>query len=156
VHRRITVRRSDGAEVCRSCMTGPRAAYREIVVEAWPPDVAAFLRGQGKPGGGLPAHNPECPAASKEHDLKIDSPRSGGFYAVTGALKADSQKIPLKVHASRAGERVHWYVDERFVGSGSPDRTFYVDPVPGAHRAVVIDAQGRSDGVTFRVGRGMP
>jgi penicillin-binding protein 1C len=156
LHRRITVRRSDGLEVCRSCMTGPRSAYKEIVVELWPPDVAAFLRGQGKPAGFLPAHNPECPAASKENDLKIDSPRPGGFYAVTGALKEDSQKIPLKVHASRAGERVHWYVDDRFIGSGSPDRTFYVDPVPGAHRAVVIDAQGRSDGVTFRVGRGMP
>lgn len=150
LHRRITVEKRTGREVCRACMTGPRGAYAERTVRHWPPEVAAFLRGQGRATETLPPHAPRCPAVDAATELKIQSPRSGGGYRVTEALSAARQKIPLRA-AARRDEPVYWYLDGVLLGRARPDDVLAIDPRPGRHRVAVADGRGRMDQVEFVV-----
>ncbi len=153
VHRRIMVRKKDGVEVCTHCMTGPRNAYTEKVAEVWMPDVATFLRQKGFSTITLPPHNPACKASRNELGLKIRSPMAGGYYAVTDALQGAAQKIPLMLQSQSGTERVYWFVDEVFIGQGSPDQTHYLQPTPGRHRLSVVDSRGQFDSLEFFVRR---
>jgi penicillin-binding protein 1C len=140
-----------GFETCRECRTGPRSAYRRKVVTLWPPEVAAFLRSQGKALAPLPPHNPACPALGREGGLRIESPRAGGSYQVTEALRRGRQKLPLRAASQRGDGPVYWYLDGALLGRAGPDETLFVDPWPGSHRVAVADSRGRLDQVEFVV-----
>lgn len=150
LHRVVTVEKRTGREVCRVCMTGRRSDYAERVVRYWPPEVAAFLRGQGRSGSAPPRHNPRCSAVDDAAELKIQSPRAGGGYRVTEALSSARQKISLKA-VSRRDEPVYWYLDGFLLGRARPDEPLAIDPRPGRHRVVVTDSRGRLDQVEFVV-----
>jgi membrane carboxypeptidase/penicillin-binding protein PbpC len=136
-------------------MDGPLKAYQEKIVEVWPPDIATFFRSRGRTDILLPPHNPHCRAILEEKDkgLRMRSPLPGGFYAVTNALAGNAQKIPLMVQSRHSDMKVYWYVDNVLVGQGSPDQVFYIQPMPGLHRASVLDTRGQFDTVDFRVRR---
>jgi penicillin-binding protein 1C len=153
VHRRLTVRKKDGVEVCAACMTGPRSAYAEKIVQVWMPDVASFLRQKGFSTVLMPRHNPTCQAARNDRGLKIRSPMAGGYYAVTDVLEGTAQKIPLMLQSQSGTEKVYWFIDDVFLGQGSPDQTHYLKPVPGRHRLSVVDGRGQFDSVEFFVRR---
>jgi penicillin-binding protein 1C len=151
VHQAVAVRRADGKEVCPSCMAGRRREYGTRVVEMWPPAVARFLRDTGRWSSPWPEHNPLCRAVDRAGGLRIDCPRPGGAYAVTAAIPADRQKIPLRAQSRRPEERVQWYVDGRPVAEGLSTEVFYFTPSPGQHEVEVVGARGAFDKTWFRV-----
>ncbi len=155
VHQQIQVRKKDGLQVCRLCMSGPRKAYVEKTIEIWPPDIAAFFRSRGKLETIPPAHNPSCPGllSDKDKALRLRSPLPGGFYTLTDALSHEAQRIPLMVQGRHGESTVFWYVDDQLVGEGPPDRVFYVKPIPGRHRVSVMDIRGHFDTAEFNVRR---
>ncbi len=155
IHRLIQVRRSDGAQVCSTCMTESRSHYNRRSVEVWPPDVSAFLRTMGKRIAPLPKHNPTCTASHLDQSLKLKSPLPSGFYAVTRAVGAEQQKILLQAYSQRASGLLFWYLNDRLIAQGPPDKTFFVDAIPGRHRLTVMNTWGDSDSVTFFVRRRM-
>ncbi|MBL0057937.1 MAG: penicillin-binding protein 1C [Elusimicrobia bacterium] len=140
-----------GFETCRECRTGARSAYRRKVITLWPPEVAAFLRSQGKALAPLPPHNPACPVLEREGGLRIEIPRAGGSYQVTEALRRGRQKLPLRAASQRGDGPVYWYLDGALLGRAGPDETLFVDPWPGSHRVAVADSRGRLDQVEFVV-----
>ncbi len=151
LHVEAVVEKKTGFETCRECRTGPRSAYRRRVITLWPPEVASFLRSQGKASAPLPKHHPACPALERTGGLRIESPRAGGSYQVTEALRRGRQKLPLRAASQRGDEPVYWYMDGALLGRARPDETLFVDPWPGSHRVAVADSRGRLDQVDFVV-----
>jgi penicillin-binding protein 1C len=136
------VDRRTGRDACRACRTGRPSDYVERPVLRWPPEVAAYLRRQGKPPPPLPAHNPRCPRVDATGGLAIQSPRPNGDYALTGALPGESQKLTLRVDSDRGEEDVFWFLDGVLLGRRRPDDAMAVDPTAGAHVVEVYTPGG--------------
>lgn len=151
VHHQIYIRKSDGLEVCRYCMSGFPKEYYSKIVEIWPPDVASFLRSRNKEVESIPKHNSDCNAIEARKGLKIKSPMPNGCYVITSALPVKTQKIMLKVQSDISCETVYWFVDDRLIAQGSSDKEFYVAPVEGEHTVVVINVRGQFDSVKLKV-----
>lgn len=151
VHRCIYVRKADGVEVCRYCMSDHQDKYLSRIVEIWPPDVASALRAMGRKIEKIPKHNPECNAFNVRDGLRIRSPMSRGYYAVNRMLPFDEQKILLKAESDTDCEIVYWFLDDTLIHKGSPDQMFYINPEPGEHIITVIDTRGRNDEVKFKI-----
>lgn len=155
IHRLVWIRKLDECEVCRYCMNGRSAEYRSETAEVWPPEVSAYLRSTGRLKGKIPRHNPLCQALAAGSDLKIASPRRGGFYQLDPKLTKDEQRIMLKAEASTPADTVFWFLDDRLVFRGSPDRVFFIAAEPGTHTVRLTDFRGRSQAVTFKVRKGV-
>jgi len=85
------------------------------------------------------------PAARRPH---IVSPVSGAVYALDPDIPAGRQRIRFAAIGSTAGGR--WRLDARDLGSA--DTSPAILPPPGAHRLVLMGADGRAlDRVLFTV-----
>ena len=153
IHQRVYKERKTGYQVCQYCMAGKREEYTTEIVEVWPPEIASFLRQQGKTATTIPQHNPHCPAIARSKGLKIKSPLPGGSYVLTKALSLAEQRIPLQVHSQRKEPIVYWYRDDIFIGQGSPDKICFLDPLPGLHQITVVNSLGQFDSVKIRIQR---
>ncbi len=153
IHHRLTFDRKTGDEVCRTCMTQPARAYLEKTVEVWPPEVATYLRQQGKPAGITVRHNPACSALLSTSGLKIKSPLPNSHFTLSEALASRHQKIPLIAQCEHPADDVYWYVDQRWVGQTKADAPMYLNPTPGRHSVSAVNARGQSDRVSFQVSR---
>ena len=147
VHHCIYVKKSNGMEVCRYCMNGKPKEYKEKIVEIWSPDIASYLRMNGKSFDVIPKHNPLCFAINDKKGLKIKSPLKGGVYTISKALSVDEQKIALKAESDVNNEDVYWFVDNVVIAKGSPDETFFIKPDPGKHKITVMNSRGQYDTV---------
>jgi penicillin-binding protein 1C len=151
VHKRVWIRKKDGVEVCLRCMTGKPSEYESRRWEVWPPEIAGFLRTQGKRYQPLPPHNPDCPAPPERPAPRIVSPEAGARYVLTKGLPRDAQRLALSAQASPDVKRLFWFVGEKPLGSVRPDGVIFWAPEPGDRVVSVLDSAGRSTAVTIRV-----
>lgn len=151
IHQKIQVRKRDGVEMCRYCMNGLPGEYADTIIEMWPPDVASFLRKNGKKGTIIPKHNSECTAFFSAKVLKIKSPLSNSYYALNSALPIENQKIELNAQSVNPEAEVFWYVDDYLLARGFPDQKVFMQPTSGKHLITVMDARGAFDTVSINV-----
>ncbi|MDD5491966.1 MAG: penicillin-binding protein 1C [bacterium] len=151
VHQKIQVRKKDGKEVCRYCMDGLPGEYKDKVIEIWPPDVASFLRKNGRKVATTPEHNTTCTVFASAKELKIESPLPNSHYVFNPALPAGSQKIELTAQSVNPGTEVYWYVDDCLLARGSPDKMVLMQPAIGEHKITVMNARGAYDTVSINV-----
>jgi len=152
VHKKITIRKKTGMQVCSRCMTGPKSDYKSKIVESWPGEIASFLRTRGHRYSAMPGHNPECTYYTQKQKPRIISPSDLSEYELVEHLPQDSQKIPLRAFVSQdSGEEVYWFAGKKLLYRGSADKTYFFAPDKGKCIISVVDSRGRSDSVTIRV-----
>ncbi|MFH1278029.1 MAG: penicillin-binding protein 1C [Candidatus Eisenbacteria bacterium] len=149
LHRVIELDGTRGFTVCSRCREGRPADPR--VVEWWPPGVAEHLRRRGLSAEAILPHDPECPAFGEEGPPEIISPRGGMEYCLRPGVPDEDQRIAFAAGAVAGSHRIYWFLDGALVWSGSPGRTFFFSPGPGAHTATVKDERGRASSVRFQV-----
>jgi penicillin-binding protein 1C len=154
VHKRITVRKSDGKEACYACMTGPTSSYREKVVEVWPPDVQWFLQKNGRRHDVIPAHVPGCPRYQDRPGPRIISPSPGSHYEVKADLPGPSQKMALVAQAGADAGDLFWFLGDHLIAQGPLEKPAFWDPMPGKWEMSVVDSKGRSASASFVVSKG--
>lgn len=148
VHHCIYVKKSNGMEVCRYCMNGKPKEYEKKIIEIWLPDIASYLRKNGKGFDTIPKHNPLCTAINDKKGLKIKSPLKGGVYTITKVLPVDEQKIALKAESDAgSNDDIYWLVDNVIIAKGSPDETFFIKLDPGNYKITVMNSRGQYDTV---------
>jgi penicillin-binding protein 1C len=150
-HRRIWIRKKDGREVCRYCMTGKPEEYYSKVFEVWPPDVTRFLRSHGKKFEAIPRHNPDCAYFYSRFKPRITSPKADGKYELNAGIPLENQKITLSVQAGPDVDQVYWFLNGRLIHQGKPDKLFFWSPEAGKWEVSVVDSRGRADKVTMLV-----
>ncbi len=166
VHVAVKVDVATGFRLCPRCIGGSEHAER--VAEAWPAELAAWLRRHGQGGNLLPEHNPRCgsraciPArgdftaegwCAGMHTLQaaeaphILSPARGQTYVLLA--DAAEQRLPLRA-ASRAAT-LYWFVGGALFTTAGPLEPAFWPLERGTHQITCADDAGNTASVTISV-----
>jgi len=149
VHRRVLVDASTGLRVAGSCLEG-REVRQEVVTE-FPAELTAWWRMGGMPVPPVPGPDPGCRDALAGQGPRITSPRDGAAYRLRAESPDRFQRVGLAAQAGADAGELAWFQDGRLVARLHPGEQSFLGLSPGSHRLVVVDSQGRSDGVTYLV-----
>lgn len=119
----------------------PCALHRGGPEAAWPAAVASILNRREAP-------EPEAPPAEA---VRIRTPARGSVYRWLPGLDVDAQRLALEAASDRAGETLHWFVDDRPAGKSRPGEPLFWPLERGAHQIVCCSARGSSDRVRIAV-----
>ena len=119
----------------------PCALHRGGPEAAWPAAVASILNRREAP-------EPESPPAEA---VRIRTPARGSVYRWLPGLEVDAQRLALEAASDRAGETLHWFVDDRPAGKSRPGEPLFWPLERGAHQIVCCSARGPSDRVQIAV-----
>ena len=116
-------------------------AHRDGAEAVWPVEVAAFLNRRAAPAG----------EGAEGEPVRIRTPARGSVYRWVPELEVDAQRLALEAASGRAGETVHWFVDDRPVGRSRAGEPLFWTLERGAHQIVCSTARGASDRVEIAV-----
>ncbi len=119
----------------------PCPVHRNGSAAAWPAAVASFLARRATPVA------EEEPAAA----VRILAPARGSIYRWMPDLDVDAQKLALDAASDRAGERLHWFIDDRPVGQSRAGTPLFWPLQRGTHQIVCSSVRGPSDRVEIAV-----
>ena len=148
LHRRVWIDERTGAQACPPYDPGHT---RSEIFEFWPTDLLQlFVQ------AGMPRRRPP-PSSDCQRDVQsgtapsITSPVIAASYTIRLAhLGKDS--IPLSANADSEVRRLHWFVDESYVGTSAPSVALGWKPRTSGHYLVrAIDDRGRVDTRELRV-----
>lgn len=150
IHREVLIDTFTGLRVTRD---DGRRALKHEVFEFWPPDLLEMFKLAGVPRKTPPPleTSAESLAAADAGAVpKIVSPRAALVYTLQ-ASDAARQKIPLRADTAPGVNRVFWFAGSRFLGASDPATPVMWAASAGKWRVHVLDDQGRSTAVEFRV-----
>ena len=118
----------------------PCPVHRQGPAETWPVAVASFLARRTAPAAD------ESAAA-----LRIRSPARGSTYRWLPDLTVDAQRLALDAASDRAGETLHWFVNDQPIGRSCAGEPLFWPLTPGTHTIVCSTARGLSDRIQIAV-----
>jgi penicillin-binding protein 1C len=148
IHRRVWYDTRTGAEACPPYDPD---YVRSDVFEFWPSDILKLFA-----EAGMPRRQPPAPANCQQQTAAgqpphIASPRSNTTYTLRAA-SAGTQTIPLTATTDGEVRTVHWFVDDAYVGTSSPEATVNWSPGHSGEFTVrAVDDRGRADSRALRV-----
>ena len=139
-----------GERLCPRCMEGREAVVR--VAEAWPAELAAWLRRHGQGANLLPAHNSRCgspgPSATRTAEApRILSPADSSAYV----LVPDGGPQRLTLRAAGHARTLYWFVGDTLFATAGPLEPAFWPLERGTHRITCADDAGHSASVTICV-----
>jgi penicillin-binding protein 1C len=138
-HRRVHIAEATGLAVHAGCRSV--RASRPEVHTIFPARVQRFLTGELS----LIPHplppDPACPPVAGGAAPTITSPDHFTVLLMPN-LRPDEQEIPLEADAAGDAE-LNWFVDGKYIGTGSAGERFWWTPSVGRHVVLVHDQQGR-------------
>jgi penicillin-binding protein 1C len=142
IHRRVWIDTRTGEQACPPY--DPKF-IRSDVYEFWPTDLLQLFA-----QAGMPRRRPP-PPADCQRDVpsgsapQITSPVIAVTYTVrTG--RVGSETIPLAANADSEVRRLHWFVGESYVGTGTPGVAIGWNPTrAGRYIVRTVDDRGRAD-----------
>jgi penicillin-binding protein 1C len=151
IHREVAI---DAASGLRAC-PGEASGVRREVYEFWPSDLLALFRAAGIARRTPPPFAARCAeggaasaVASAGAPLRIESPQPRVTYLVPADAPAE---VPLSAVSDADARRVHWFVDDAYVGESASGATLFWPARPGRFVARATDDLGRSQTRAFRV-----
>jgi membrane carboxypeptidase/penicillin-binding protein PbpC len=81
----------------------------------------------------------------------IHRPLEGDEFVMREGVPEEHQQIALLASAESGAGLLHWFVDDTHFWSGPAGVPVLMDPIPGQHRLVAVDQEGRSASVRIRV-----
>jgi penicillin-binding protein 1C len=142
IHRRVWIDTRTGEQACPPY---DPTHTRSEVYEFWPTDLLQLFA-----QAGMPRRRPP-PPADCQRDVpngaapQITSPVIAVTYTVRSG-RVGSETIPLAANADSDVRRLHWFVDESYVGTGTPGIAIGWQPSRAGHYMVrAVDDRGRAD-----------
>lgn len=142
IHRRVWVDTRTGAQACPPY---DPASTRSEVYEFWPTDLLQLFA-----QAGMPRRRPP-PPADCQRDVPSGTPPqiTSPVIAVTYTLRSGRvgrETIPLAANADSEVRRLHWFVDESYIGTGTPGVAIVWNPSHAGRYVVrTVDDRGRAD-----------
>lgn len=142
IHRRVWIDTRTGEQACPPY--DPRHTRSEVY-EFWPTDLLQLFA-----QAGMPRRRPPPPADCQRDVPSGTAPRiTSPVIAVTYTVRSGrigSETIPLAANADSEVRRLHWFVDESYVGTGTPGIAIGWHPSRAGHYMVrTVDDRGRAD-----------
>lgn len=142
IHRRVWLDTRTGEQACPPY---DPTFTRSEVYEFWPTDLLQLFA-----QAGMPRRRPP-PPADCQRDVpsgtapQITSPVIAVTYTVRSG-RVGSETIPLAANADSEVRRLHWFVDESYVGTGTPGVAIGWHPShAGRYIVRTVDDRGRAD-----------
>jgi len=142
VHRRVWIDTQTGRQACPPY---DPATTRSEVFEFWPTDLLQLFA-----QAGMPRRRPPPPATC-QRDVPggtpphITSPVTSATYTVR-ATRVGTESIPLAANADSEVRKLHWFVDDTYVGTGTPGIAIGWNPQrSGRYIVRAVDDRGRAD-----------
>jgi penicillin-binding protein 1C len=148
VHRRVWIDTRTGNQACAPF---DPAHTRSEVFEFWPSDVMQLFERAGMPRRRPPAAAECALDGASGVGPSITSPVIAVTYTMRlGNLQDDA--VPLAANADSEVRRLHWFIDNAYVGTSAPSTSFAWKPSRGGTYLVrAIDDRGRVDTRELRV-----
>jgi penicillin-binding protein 1C len=142
VHRRVWIDTRTGEQACPPF--DPEHTRNEVF-EYWPSELMQLFAQAGMPRRRPPQPAPCQHDASTGSAPRITSPVTSVTYTLRAA-RLDKESIPLAANTDSEARRVHWFVDEAYVGSSSPGVALGWQPQhAGKYLVRAVDDRGRAD-----------
>lgn len=142
VHRRVWIDTRTGRQACPPY--DPQHTRSEVF-EFWSTDLLQLFA-----QAGMPRRRPP-PGAACQRDAaggtppRITSPVTAATYAVQ-VDRIGKQPIPLAANADGEVRRLHWFVNESYVGTGTPGVALpWLPAHAGRYTVRAVDDRGRAD-----------
>ncbi len=145
IYRKILVDTRTGKRACR--FEDGVTEYRTF--EVWPSDLRATLQQAGLHLTPLPPWTEGCSDSESAQNASdgqkptITSPQASVEYHVR--LHADDESLPFNASADGEVHTLHWFLNNRYLGTSAPDQPLLWRPEPGEYRVRVVDDHGRFD-----------
>jgi penicillin-binding protein 1C len=131
----------------RRCDVHAPQTGNEGVVERWPGTAHGW--NLARIANPVAVHQ-EDSAFAKEQKLalQIQEPANTAQYVFTGEPQGDRICLSASLDDHLP---LHWYADDRFLGTSAPSRPMFLDLLPGPHQVACMTPSGETDSVTFEV-----
>jgi penicillin-binding protein 1C len=132
------------------------ASLRDVHPVSWfvLPAAAAWLYGRNHPAyKPLPPMHPSCTGKSNDAltELQLIYPASEARIFIPRELNGDKGHTVFRAAHRSASTEVFWYMDREFIGKTREFHTVELQPEPGMHTIILVDAQGERIERTFEV-----
>ncbi|HEY5809931.1 MAG TPA: hypothetical protein VIT67_18300, partial [Povalibacter sp.] len=129
----------------QACPPLDPATTRNEVFEYWPTDLLQLFAQAGMPRR-RPPPSADCqrdvPSGTPPH---ITSPVTAATYTVRAA-NVGKESIPLAANADSEVRRLHWFVGDNYIGTGTPGVAIGWNPDRSGRFIVrAVDDRGRAD-----------
>ncbi len=149
LHVSLEIDDASGHRLCSRCR-GDRARHTEVHV-VWPAELAPWLERAGLAVGRLPEHDPGCERGLSDGPPVIHQPHDGDQFVLRGGVPSEHQQIALLAAPLGGHGPIWWFVNGRLLARVEGGTTAMLDPVPGTHDLVAVDAEGRRAAVRISV-----
>jgi penicillin-binding protein 1C len=142
IHRRLWIDTRTGRQACPPY---DAAHVRSEVFEFWPTDLMQLFAQAGMPRR-RPPQSGDC---DREIALgtapQITSPVLSATYSLRAA-KVGNDPVPLAANADGEVRKLHWFVDDAYVGTGVPGVALgWIPTHAGTFMVRAVDDRGRAD-----------
>lgn len=142
VHRRVWIDTRTGQQACPPY---DAAHVRSEVYEFWPTDLMQLFAQAGMPRRRPPAVADCHRAVPSGTPPRITSPVTAATYTVR-AERIGEESIPLAANADSEVRKLHWFVDDSYIGTGAPGIAVGWNPSHSGRYVVrAVDDRGRAD-----------
>ncbi|MBM3212986.1 hypothetical protein FJZ33_12250, partial [Candidatus Poribacteria bacterium] len=149
MHREFAIDRKTGSRLCSQCRVGRE--YDLNVFEILPPKIATWMERNNISVSKIPDHFSECVTLIPGSGPVIHSPSENCIYTIRPGVDVNYQKILLDASVSNDTRNIYWFVNSKLIFHGLPSERVFINPVPGKHRILCMDDQGRSTEMTLTV-----
>lgn len=142
IHRRVWIDTRSGEQACPPY--DPKFTRSEVY-EFWPTDLLQLFA-----QAGMPRRRPPPPADCLRDvptgtPPQITSPVIAVTYTVR-TVRVGREPIPLAANADSEVRRLHWFVDDSYIGTGTPGIAIGWNPTrAGRYIVRAVDDRGRAD-----------
>lgn len=150
-HKILFLNETGNAQVSESCVPPP--AMRKQAWFVLPPNWAWYYQKAGwqyhAPPGYLPGCEPQL--SGVEQPLSILNPRDKSQLYIPVNLDGSKGEVVFEVAHLRPETKVHWHLNEAYLGYTEHFHSMSVQPKAGVHQLTVVDESGHTEQRQFQI-----
>lgn len=147
-HKKYYVDPEKGYLVCSACWEGIKPQEKSFFLLT--PKMKYYSQLSELKAEELPAHNPHCKVL-QSGNLKIIYPEENSIIKIPREYDGSFQKIVLKIASYSREKEVIWLLDRALIGKTKGVWDMSIDIEEGDHLLQVIDSEGNSSSVRFKI-----
>lgn len=133
---------------CRKCLPTSKELYKEKMTSNLSNRLLAFYKNQHISHDSIPPHNPDCDRVSNDFKPQITSLTDGLNYLLD---PNDNDQLLLECNAAFDVEKIHWFVNNKFVNTVKANEKIFFKPDPGSVKISCADDKGRNSDIEIKV-----
>lgn len=148
-HKLVHVSEDERYRVYEHCAGG--RGIRSVSWFVLPPSWEWYYKQQYPVYRSLPPFSPECRDGASGEVMQFIYPYPNSIIKITKQLDGSRGKAVFELAHRNPSTRVFWHLDNEYIGETSDVHQMELAPGPGEHSVTVVDEEGNSLAVKFKV-----